>query len=367
LTDGLLILGYALILLIAALRVAMALFATAIRSRPLHVSRAAGQHGPLIIRNVRNVLYLLTAFTWLYLALVVFDLEHSFVNAMTALLSAELALGSWAVSLGDVLRFVLVLVVTRYIAKIVVFFLEDDILPRLSLPRGAPVTISRLVRYVIWAIGFVVAIGAAGADMGSVALLVSALGIGIGFGLQNIVNNFVSGLILIFERPIRAGDVVEIGGMVARTKEIGLRASIVRTLEGAEVIVPNSDLVSEQVINWTLSDQQRRVDIPVGVVYGTDPESVLDLLMVAAKEVPEVLDDPSAVPLFIGFGANSLDFELRFWMSHQQEWPMVASRVLVQINRLLREAEIEIPFPQRDLHIRSVAPEVAKAFRDEAS
>jgi len=359
LTPGLLILLYVFFLLLAVVRVLDSVVSATLRSKVAQVSRAGRLHGPLIEQKIAGVLHFLAGLTWLYGALRIFDLEAPFMELVTSILGAELALGSWTLSVGDIVAFVVVLWVTQYVAKTIVFLVEQDVLPRLDLPRGTPATVSRLLGYAIWALGFLAAIGAAGVDMSSVALLISALGVGIGFGLQSVVNNFVSGLILIFERPIRVGDVVEVGGMVARVKGIGIRASIVRTLKGAEVIVPNADLISAQVINWTLSDQQRRVDIPVGVAYGTDPQRVIDILIEASSGIEEILETPATAGLFIGFGASSLDFELRFWLSLKHEWPTVASKTLVEINRLLAEAEIEIPFPQRDLHIRTIAPELA--------
>jgi small-conductance mechanosensitive channel len=359
LTSGLLVLIYVFFLLLAAVRVLDAVVSITLVSKVAHFSRAARLHSKLIEQKIIRLFYFLAGLGWLYGALLVFEIDKPVLHAAGDALGAEVTVGSWSLSIGDVLSFLLVLWATRHVARAVVFMVEQDVLPRLSLPRGAPANISRLVGYAIWALGFLVAVGAAGVDMSSVALLVSALGVGIGFGLQNVVNNFVSGLILIFERPIRVGDVVEVGGMVARVEDIGIRASIVRTYQGAEVIVPNADLVSAQVINWTLSDQQRRIEIPVGVAYGTDPQRVIDILRQASINVEEILQDPEPACLFIGFGESSLDFELRFWLKLDLDWPAISSRTLVEIHRLLAEAKIEIPFPQRDLHVRTVSPKAA--------
>jgi len=367
LTPGLLDLGYVLFLLLAAVRVLDAVLSATLRSPFAQVSRTVRFHRDLIEAKIRSVLQFLTAAGWLYGALMVFDLEDPAQEMFSDVFNWQANIGSWSLSLGDLVGFGLVVWLTRYVSRILSFLLEQDVLPRLNLPRGAPATVSRLARYGVWLIGFIAAIGAAGVDMSSIALLVSALGVGIGFGLQTIVNNFVSGLILIFERPIRTGDMVEVDGMVGRVREIGIRASVVRTLKGAEVILPNADLVSGQVINWTLSDQRRRVDVPVGVAYGTDPQRVIDLLLEASRTVPEVSEKPETLALFLGFGASSLDFELRFWVDLKHEWPTVASLVLVAIHARLMEAKIEIPFPQRDLHVRSIAPEAAAAIFKEDS
>ena len=201
--------------------------------------------------------------------------------------------------------------------------------------------------------GVVFAIGAAGVELSQLTLLVSALGVGIGFGLQNIVNNFVSGLVIAFERPFREGDMIAVGQLMGRIREIGIRASNIRTIEGAEVIVPNGNLISGEVINWTLSDRTRRIDIPVGVSYGSDPAQVQKVLLEVLNDDPNVAADPPPVALFRGFGDSSLDFGLVFWTPDAEQWVAVASDVRVRIFAALRAAGIEIPFPQRDLHIRS--------------
>jgi small-conductance mechanosensitive channel len=190
--------------------------------------------------------------------------------------------------------------------------------------------------------------------------LVSALGVGIGFGLQNLVQNFVAGLILIFGRPINVGDRVEVGGLMGTVTVVGFRASVVKTFQGAEVIVPNSQFVSDQVINWSLSDETRRVELDVGVKYGTDPERVIQILREAAEGHPDVMDAPAPDPLFVGFGASSLDFQLRCWTAHGSAWLNIRSDLSISINRKLAEAGIEIPFPQRDLHLRSVDEDAAR-------
>ena len=263
-------------------------------------------------------------------------------------------MGSWDVSFGDFGMFVLTMYLTVMLARTTAFFLDEDILPRMSLARGVPPTISRLSRYMILATGFIFAVGAAGVDMSKVALFASALSVGIGFGMQNLINNFVSGLMLIFERPVRVGDTVQVGELVGVVQTIGIRSSTLRTPLGAEAIVPNSDLIANQVINWTLSDPKRRVDIPVGVAYGTDPQRVISLLEGAVEEVPGVAALPAPMCLFVGFGESSLNFELRVWAQRGDDWVLVRSAAALAMEARLATEGIEIPFPQRDLHVRSV-------------
>jgi small-conductance mechanosensitive channel len=213
---------------------------------------------------------------------------------------------------------------------------------------------ARLVHYGFVLVGFLFALGALGFDLKNVTIIGGALGVGIGFGLQNVVNNFVCGLIMLFERPVRVGDTIELGGLWAEIKKIGLRSTVVRTFDAAEIIVPNSDLISNQVTNWTLSDRVVRRIIAVGVAYGSDVPLVTETLMECATASSKVLRMPEPQVLFRDFGESSLDFELRVWASNVDDMLRVESDLRHEIDRRFREAGIEIAFPQRDLHIRSV-------------
>lgn len=180
-----------------------------------------------------------------------------------------------------------------------------------------------------------------------------ALGVGIGLGLQSVVNNFVSGLILLMERPVNVGDVVQMGQLRGVIRRIGVRSSTVQTPQGAEVIVPNADLISKEVTNWTLSDRKRLLEIDVGVAYGTEPEQVVQLLVAAAREVAEVLANPPQSASFTGFGESWLNFRLEAWIDDYAQGGANESALRIAIMRKFREANIEIPFPQRDLHVRT--------------
>jgi small-conductance mechanosensitive channel len=216
-------------------------------------------------------------------------------------------------------------------------------------------------------LGFLFALASAGFELSQLTLLISALGIGIGFGLQGIVNNFVSGLIVAFERPFQVGDMIEVGPLMGRVRTIGLRASTIRTYDGAEIIVPNAGLISGELINWTLSDRKRRIDIPVDVAYGSDMQQVREILIQVASESPNALDDPEPFVLFRGFGDDGLKFELRFWTPDADERLRTFSDVAMQINSEFESAGIRIPFPQRDLHLRTASDEVQKALQGKKS
>jgi small-conductance mechanosensitive channel len=208
-------------------------------------------------------------------------------------------------------------------------------------------------------LGFLLAISAAGVDLNRVSLVAGAFGVGIGFGLQNVVNNFVSGLILLYERPVQIGDTVEVGGTTGEVRRIGIRSSTLRTGQGAELIVPNSSLISDRVVNWTFSDRVR-----VRVAYGTDPERVLGLLREAALGNPDVLEAPAPQAFFLGFGESALDFELQAW-SYLDNAGATQSSLAIGVGRSLAEAGIEIPVPQRDLRLRTAEAKALEALRDD--
>jgi potassium-dependent mechanosensitive channel len=222
---------------------------------------------------------------------------------------------------------------------------------RIPLKRGVPQAIAKTAQYLLLFFGFMLALSAAGLELDKLTLLTGAFGVGIGFGLQNIVNNFVSGLILLFERPVQLGDSVQVGNVSGDITHIGIRSSRIRTAQGAEVIVPNGKLLSDDVTNWTLTGRTRRVEIPVGVAYGADPEKVLELLTTVAKSHPDVLPEPAPVALLIGFGDHSLNYELRFWTEIQQH-VSARSQIALSLAAALREAGISIPSPAQDLNVK---------------
>lgn len=282
-----------------------------------------------------------------------FSLLEPALHRADLTLRAELTVGAITVSLGDVLVFILAIWLAVFASRSVRFVLDEDVLPRMNLPKGIPSTVSTLTHYAILIVGGLVALGAAGLRLDQFAFAAGALGIGIGFGLQAIANNLVSGLILLFERPIQPGDIVEVGSLTGTVQRIGMRASRVRTLDGAEVIVPNSKLISDEVVNWTLSDRERRFEVHIGVEYGTRPEKVLALLQEVAEKTPGVLTHPATVVYLESFGESSVDFLIMAWAPYET-YLQVRSATRVGVEAALRDAGITIPFPQRDLHLRSM-------------
>jgi small-conductance mechanosensitive channel len=300
---------------------------------------------------------------WVYLLLQAVQLWGPVRDGAATVLTARVEYGSFALSLGGVVAFGLTLWFSWLLARLVSFVLDQEVFGRVRLAPGVPFALTTFSRYAILVIGFLAALAMLGFSFDRVALMLSALGVGIGFGLQNVVNNFVSGAILLFERPLRVGDRVQLDDLLGEITNIGIRASRVRTFDGADVIVPNGDLISARVVNWTLSDHKRRITIPVGVAYGTRPREVIEILQQVVKDHPDVLDQPAAEALFRGFGDSSLDFEVRAFTESERGWLPVTSDLAVAISEAFEVAGITIPFPQRDLHLRNVR-ELGNALAD---
>jgi potassium efflux system protein len=331
------------------LRGATALLVRLAAARSFH---AIERYGDLILRRVS---FLIDA-TMVVLFFLVILASASLLSVVREgagdLLTRRWGIGEFRFSFASALVFIAAVYGSVLVSRAIRVVLEEDVYPRATMPRGVSSTVTMLIRYGVISLGFLLALAIAGIPIDRITIVLGAFSVGIGFGLQTVVNNFVSGLILMFERPIQIGDAVEVSGLIGRVLRIGVRASTIETFDGAEVIVPNGMLVSNLLINWTLSSRNRRIEIQVGVAYGTEPERVLALLRDAARGRPGVLDAPEPWALFRGFGQSSLDFSLFFWTADFDGWPRVRSDVTVIVNKMLREAGIEIPFPQHDVHLR---------------
>ncbi len=333
-------------------------------SRLASRSRAFSDNRDRVLGLVTTVIRLGALVTWSWGALAWFGVDQAILGRLGALFTREFSIGAVDISIGRVLLFFLILWFATWVGRIVRVVLRDDILASLSIPSGQADAWATLAQWATLLVGILFAAASAGIGGGQMAVLAGALGVGIGFGLQNIVNNFVSGFILIFEQPIKVGDKIEISslGLLGEVRRIGIRSSTIRTFDGADVVVPNSNLIQSEVINWTLSDTKRRIEVAVGVKYGTDPKRVLELLLAVARDSSRVLKHPEPIALFKGFGDSSLDFILRIWSATFEESIRLRSDIAVEVNDALKAAGIEIPFPQRDLHVRSIEPDVGAAF-----
>jgi len=323
---------------------------------PLKVSTLSRKIDTAFI--VRGVSRLIDAIVWGLILpstiLVIWAAHETMEGAMKWILALGVNLGSYRLTLGLLVFAGLIIYISFLISWIVQKLIIDAVLLKRQREKGARHSVARLIHYVIIFLGFIFAFSTFGFDVTKITIIISALGVGLGFGLQHIVNNFVSGLVLLFERPVRVGDSIQIAGKWAEIKNIGLRATTVQTLDQADVMIPNADLVNSQVTNWTLSDRQVRVSVPVGVVYGSDVTLVMQKLMECAKANPLISENPSPQVLFLEFGNSSLNFELRAWVLDADDRLRVGSELHQEIARSFREANIVIAFPQLDMHLRSV-------------
>ena len=288
----------------------------------------------------------------------VFD---TYPEAVSGLLAPGFNIGTQRVSVGLAVTALGTLYGSLLAASIVPKVILDERFGGRNMEEAGRLSVGRLLHYFMVLVGFLVALSMLGFDWTKLTIILSAFGVGIGFGLQNIVNNFVSGLILLFERPLREGDTIELGGKGGgKIKKIGLRATHVETFEQAVVVIPNADLVTNPVTNWTLGNRQVRLSVPVSVGYGSDVRQVGETLLACAAADHAVLKSPAPQVLFMGMGESALDFELRVRIRDADDRLSVRSRLYQEILERFREAGVEVPFPQRDLHLRSVDDSVVE-------
>ena len=241
--------------------------------------------------------------------------------------------------------------------------LLKNIFPRYKLDIGVSQSIATIIRYVLVILGLFIIFQTTGIDLSAIGLLIGALGIGIGFGLQNITNNFISGIIILFERPVKVGDRIEIEQLSGNIVNISARATTIITNDNIAVIVPNADLVSTRVINWSHNNRSVRLNFPVGVSYRENPEIIRKLLIEVADANTGVLRNPPPDVLFENFGDSSLDFNLRVWTDEYSDKPKVLkSQLYYAIFKKFKEHNIEIPYPQRDVHLKSGVESLVPKF-----
>jgi len=362
LTSGILESGYVGLVLYAGVTVLSSVIRLLLARRVISRFSIVTQHAGPLLHSVTRLLRLGAALAWVIVVLNAFRIYRPIKDAVLTVLTHPLKFGQISLTLGGVLLFLFSVWLAFWAARTVRVVLQEEVLPKMSLPRGVGNSISSLTYYAMVIVGLFVALAAAGFEVSQLAIVVGALSVGIGFGLQNVVNNFVSGLILMFERPIQPGDVVEVSGTSGKVREIGMRATTLTTFEGADVVVPNGVLLNEKLINWTLSDMDRRIDVNVGVAYGTDPKRVLELLMDVTRSTPGIASTPEPTILFAGFGASSLDFSIRAWTNNFGDWVNTRSQLTVRVHDAIIAAGIVIPFPQQDVHLRTITPAAGAAL-----
>jgi small-conductance mechanosensitive channel len=263
-------------------------------------------------------------------------------------------LGGTHLTLSNILKLLVILALVLVAARGLRQLLRRKVLARTRLEPDLQYAISRFAGYCFMAIGFFFALKVVHLDLSALAVIIGALGVGIGFGLQNVVSNFVSGLIILGERPIAIGHRIEVGGVAGQVTQIKMRSTTVVTNDNITIIVPNSDFITQPVTNWSYGDPKVRMRLPVGVAYGSDVEKLRSVLLDVAAENGAVLKEPAPSVRFLGFGDSALNFELAVWTIEMAQRPTrFRSELFFAIERKLREHRIEVPFPQRDLHLRS--------------
>ncbi|MGB3641289.1 MAG: mechanosensitive ion channel domain-containing protein [Rivularia sp. (in: cyanobacteria)] len=256
-------------------------------------------------------------------------------------------------TLGLLIQLIFYAVIAYIFGRLISRLIEKTILSRFKFDRGTKEAISSVIGYLIAGIGFLIVLRGAGIDISSLTVIAGVLGIGIGLGFQNIASNFISGITILFEQPLKVGDLVEVDDLKGIVEKISIRSTVVRTLDNIFVIVPNTSFIENNIINWSYRDQKCRVHIPVGVAYGTDTTLVTEALLAAARRHPRVLSQPTPKVWFKEFGDSSLNFELLVWVDNPPSIPQFKSDLNFSIETELNIRDINIPFPQRDLHIKN--------------
>lgn len=260
------------------------------------------------------------------------------------------------ITLLSILIFFLLLALFALLARIIGRVILKRFFSRLQMEEGTSYSLIRITQYLIMIAGVIISFQFVGVDLSGLVVIFGLLSVGIGFGLQNITSNFVSGLVLLIERPIRVGDRVTVGDTLGDVIEINMRSTKIRTLTNIAIIVPNSEFTSNRVINWSHGDPKVRLDLPIGVSYSSDLDVVLRSLREVADENKDVLKNPETEINFVGFGSSSWDLELRTWLESPKRYQIVRSDLNCAIVKKFRENGVEIPFPQRDLHLRTTIP-----------
>ena len=277
------------------------------------------------------------------------------IERITTVLNYPLfPLGDMSVTLGTLLYLLALILLLLWVSGKLKNLFLSRILSRSQMDIGAQQAFATLFHYVLLLLGLMIVLQTAGINLTTLTVLAGAVGVGVGLGLQDVVNNFISGLIILFERPIKVHDRIQVGDVDGRVTDIRARSTTVVTNDNVSYIIPNSKFITEDVINWTHNDSRLRFRVPVGVAYGSDPHRVRQALLEAAETHEGVLEDPAPTVWFRAFGESSLDFELLVWTQSMVHNPgRFTSDLNFAIHDKLAEHEISVPFPQRDLHVKS--------------
>ncbi len=270
-------------------------------------------------------------------------------------LESGISIGGTKVTIINVAYLIIFLIFFTFLSRIIRKALKNRVLPRTKLDIGARASFVNVVIYTFWILAIYTGINILGINLSSLTFMAGALGIGIGFGLQNIVNNFISGIILLFDPSIQVGDMVQIGEDWGTINRINIRTTIVQTFDNASLIIPNSQMLSNRVTNWSFKDPKVRRQVDVGVAYGSDVQKVRKILLKIVSDMSEIMNDPAPRVDFMDFGDSALIFRVRFWITSPEFWLTAPTELRFRIDEEFKKNNIEIAFPQQDIHIRSVS------------
>ncbi|MBW2003448.1 MAG: mechanosensitive ion channel [Deltaproteobacteria bacterium] len=270
-------------------------------------------------------------------------------------LESGISIGGTKITIINIAYLVIFLVFFIFVSRIIRDALQNRILPRTRLDIGARASFVNIVIYTFWILAIYTGINILGINLSSLAFMAGALGIGIGFGLQNVVSNFVSGIILLFDPSIQVGDMVQIGDDWGTVNRINIRTTIIQTFDNASLIIPNSEMISNKVTNWSFKDPKVRRQVDVGVAYGSDVQKVHAILLKIVNDMPEIMNDPAPRVDFRDFADSALIFRIRFWISSPDFWLTAPTELRFRIDEEFKKNGIEIAFPQQDIHIRSAS------------
>ena len=313
-----------------------------------------------IKNGIKNILSVLFFIYWVNISLNGFGIKEEIINGFLIFFTHQYQIGNMTFGIDNVVYFFIAIYTSIWISRFILIILNEEVFVRRQTDKGVSGTITLLLRYSILTIGFFFALAVAGINLENISIVIGALGVGIGFGLQDIFNNLISGIILAIERPIKVDDIIQIGELTGVVKDIGFRSSKIKTYDGSEVIVPNGQIVSNQMINWTLSDRKRRLKINLGVSYDSDPEEVIEILKEITANHPNVETNPPPRPRFLGFGDSTLDFQLLFWISDFDNSFGMGTEITIELFKKLKERGIEIPFPKQDITITNITNKESK-------
>ncbi|MFW5787457.1 MAG: mechanosensitive ion channel family protein [Halanaerobiales bacterium] len=299
---------------------------------------------------------IIAAFIWFVAALRILGIYKATLDVLNNIAFKS---GNIEISLLLVIKGLIFFVVFFWFAKQANQFLNKKITKSENFIPSVKALLNKLIKFSLYTIAFLITLSSIGIDLSALAFLGGAVGVGLGFGLQKIVSNFISGIIILMDRSIKPGDVVEISNVYGKVKSLGTRFVSVVTLSGKEYLIPNENFITEEVINLSYSDELVRIEIPVGVGYDSDMEKVRSLLLKAVGDRKRIVDDPGPNCLMAGFGDSTVNFKLRFWINDPERGiSNIKSEVLFSIWKLFKENEIHIAFPQQDLHFESISPEM---------